>query len=750
MTTYTFQPTTTAQFVDWSDPAVWTGDVVPDGARADVIIPVVTLSGGGTDASFISIASDESYSVHSVSLASNYLTINGDLTVAVDFAIQAGGEIDMGGGTLAAGTLENDGIDIQGDGQVNTTGVLTNDSSIIGTGLTLALGGLVNDGTLEAASGNLTLQVPSGFAEFSDGRLTGGTYAAGYNGNSVSNSNTLYLDVGGVVTTDGATISLDGGGAIDSYDSANSSYVSIESTMGLIAAAGTLSLADQTYDWQTPLTVAGALSLSSASEQDEAVLDATQLTIDPGGIVSGGGTIDSPIANSGVVSAGLLTASAAQSGLDELNIQGPVTGNGTIEIAKEQITGYGLHSQPFYTTATLELGGPDSNNVSFADGTGTLQLDDPSAFRGTITPGGSGDQIILSDVSSASVTGYEYVGSATGGTLTIDAGGTAYTPNFAGDFETSSFSLSAGPQLFTSSAPSLLAVAHGAPVTPATSSNILWRDINGDTALWNSNSSGGFTFQDLGVIPSTWQIEGTGDFNGKGDGVLWRNINGDTALWNSNGSGSFTFQDLGIIPSSWLIEGTGDFNGSGADGVLWQNIDGDTALWSPNGSRGFTFQDLGVIPTSWQIEGTGDFNGGGADGVLWRNSSTGDVALWNSNGSEGFAFQDLGGIPSTWQIEGTGDFNGKGDGVLWRNINGDTALWNSNGSGGFTFQDLGIIPSSWLIEGTGDFNGTGADGVLWRNSSTGDVALWNPNGSGSFTFQDLGVIPSSWQIFKQG
>jgi len=78
----------------------------------------------------------------------------------------------MGGGTLDAGTLENDGNDIQGYGQVTTTGVLTNNSEIDsydGNGLTLTLGGLVNDGTL-IASGNLTVQVPSGSLNFQTGR----------------------------------------------------------------------------------------------------------------------------------------------------------------------------------------------------------------------------------------------------------------------------------------------------------------------------------------------------------------------------------------------------------------------------------------------------------------------------------------------------------------------------------------------------------------------------------------------------
>jgi hypothetical protein len=143
MTTYTFQPTTTNQLVDWSDPTVWIGGVVPDGPSVEVVFPVVTFSGGGTDTSTVSIASHESYSVDSVSLASNSLTIAGDLTVAADFANQAGGGIDvqgsltvaadfanqggiqMGGGTLDAATLENDGDGLGGDGQVTTTGVLT-------------------------------------------------------------------------------------------------------------------------------------------------------------------------------------------------------------------------------------------------------------------------------------------------------------------------------------------------------------------------------------------------------------------------------------------------------------------------------------------------------------------------------------------------------------------------------------------------------------------------------------------------
>jgi hypothetical protein len=277
---------------------------------------------------------------------------------------------------------------------------------------------------------------------------------------------------------------------------------------------------------------------------------------------------------------------------------------------------------------------------------------------------------------------------------------------------------------------------------------ILWQNANGDTVLWNPNGSGGFTPEDLGVVPTSWQIAGTGDFNGAGEaGLLWRNADGDTALWNPNGSGGFVNQDLGVVGNSWQIAGTGAFTGTGEESILWRNANGDTALWNPNGSGGFVNQDLGIIGSSWQIAGTGAFTGTGEDSILWRNAN-GDTELWNPNGSGGFAGEDLGVIGTSWQIAGTGDFSGKGESsILWRNANGDTELWNPNGSGGFAGEDLGVIGTSWQIAGTGDFSGTGQSGILWRNTD-GDTALWNPNGSGGFTSQDLGVVGTSWSVHK--
>ena len=290
-------------------------------------------------------------------------------------------------------------------------------------------------------------------------------------------------------------------------------------------------------------------------------------------------------------------------------------------------------------------------------------------------------------------------------------------------------------------------VTKGSTTPPATISSIFWRNANGDVVVWNANGSGGFAGQDLGIVDPSWQIEGTGDFNGKGEGILWRNADGDVVVWNANGSGGFAGQDLGVVDPSYQIAGTGDFNGSGEDGILWRNANGDVVVWNANGSGGFAGKDLGIVDPSWQIAGTGDFNGKG-EGILWRNAN-GDVVVWDANGSGGFAGQDLGVVDPSYQIAGTGDFNGSGeDGILWRNANGDVVVWNANGSGGFAGKDLGIVDPSWQIAGTGDFNGKG-EGILWRNAN-GDVVVWDANGAGGFAGKDLGVVDPSWQIFKQG
>ena len=102
----------------------------------------------------------------------------------------------------------------------------------------------------------------------------------------------------------------------------------------------------------------------------------------------------------------------------------------------------------------------------------------------------------------------------------------------------------------------------------------------------------------------SWQIAGTGDFTGTGqESIVWRNTNGQTELWNPKGSGGFTYDNLGVVGTSWQIVGTGDYSGGGEDGLLWRNAStGGVELWNPNGSGGFTYDNLGVVSTSWSVQ----------------------------------------------------------------------------------------------------------------------------------------------------
>jgi hypothetical protein len=303
-----------------------------------------------------------------------------------------------------------------------------------------------------------------------------------------------------------------------------------------------------------------------------------------------------------------------------------------------------------------------------------------------------------------------------------------------------------GPRLYDAAIAASQQLDNIAGKTPT----VLWRNANGDVSLWFMSGGSIASSVDFGVIPSSWAIQGTGDFNGDGNSdILWRNANGDVVTWFMNGSTIASSTDLGVIPASWTVQGTGDFNGDGTTDILWRNANGDVVVWFMNAGSIASSADLGVISSDWTIQGAGDFDGDGKTDILWRNAN-GDVVVWFMNGGTIASSADLGVIPSDWSIQRTGDFDGDGKSdILWRNVNGDVVVWFMNAGTIASSADLGVIPSSWTIQGTGDFNGDGKADILWRNSN-GDVVTWLMNGGAISSSTDLGVIPMSWAINATG
>jgi Ca2+-binding RTX toxin-like protein len=222
-------------------------------------------------------------------------------------------------------------------------------------------------------------------------------------------------------------------------------------------------------------------------------------------------------------------------------------------------------------------------------------------------------------------------------------------------------------------------------------SDILWRNDDGSVALWQMDGQTILSQDYLNPYPTvdnSWKIAGTGDFGGdqKSD-ILWRNDNGQMAIWQMDGSKvvSSGLTSISSADLSWKVAGTGDFGGDGKLDILWRKNDGSVALWQMDGTNVLSQNYLNPYPTvdnSWKISGTGDFNGDSKADILWRNDD-GSTSIWLMDGanvlSSGLVPQ-YPTVDNSWKISGTGDFNGDGKSdILWRNTNGSTSVWEMNG-----------------------------------------------------------------------
>ena len=91
--------------------------------------------------------------------------------------------------------------------------------------------------------------------------------------------------------------------------------------------------------------------------------------------------------------------------------------------------------------ATVDLTGPSTATVNFAESTGTLQLDQSASFSGTISGFGGQDQLDLTDIAfgANSTLGYSNNGNNTGGSLVVSDGQHTASIALLGSYMASSF-----------------------------------------------------------------------------------------------------------------------------------------------------------------------------------------------------------------------------------------------------------------------------------------------------------------------
>ena len=143
------------------------------------------------------------------------------------------------------------------------------------------------------------------------------------------------------------------------------------------------------------------------------------------------------------------------------------------------------------------------------------------------------------------------------------------------------------------------------------------------------------------------------DFNGDGQSdILWENSStGQHLALFMNGTSPIGGADLGTVPTSWKIVGSGDFNADGNTDILWENSStGQHVIELLNGTSFSSVADLGTLPTSWHIAGAADFNGDGNADILWEDTGTGDRFIWLMNGTSYSSVADLGIVPTEWDI----------------------------------------------------------------------------------------------------
>jgi hypothetical protein len=767
MATVTFIPKSSTSSANWEDPTIWSGDVVPNDPSVDVVIST-PVSGQPT-----TITAGAAHSIGSLSISNDYLTLTASLTIAHDVNISPGAIIDTHVSMSVGGSLTNNGMDIGSRGSLSVSGLFQNQSLIVGDGLTVTAGSFTNTGQLQASGGDLTVTVaPGGFTNLSGSTLTGGAYTA--RGGSV------YLNVGGLIATDAATINLDGG-MVYSYDDVGHAYISVNSSLHSIAASGTLSLGASQGFSPGDLTVDGSVALSSGSD-----LHSTRLTVDAGGVVSSlGGTIRGPVVDNGTIIAGFSQPQAPRgTGLvtPTLDITGPVSGTGTLEVGFPDVifipaSGGKNSIQP----ASLELGAAVSSNVVFVSNVGILTLDAPSTFSGQISPI-SGDEIFLNGIAFSSVTGFSYSGNSSAGTLAIHTASSELDLGFRGDFETTDFSLAANGStsllLTVNVTPPIIQSNGGGDTATVTipenttavttvvatgHSSVSYGIVGGsDAAKFHIDASTGvLSF----VAPPDFETPLDLDHNnsyivqvsasdrGVSDTqtitVSITDVNDTVPPAPTPPTLHWTRSvDVGPHPAGWLPAGIGDFNGDATSDLAWYNASTNGIdIWKLSNGQWAGSSDLGSHPAGYQPAGFGDFNHDGTSDVLWFNPTTRDVDVWKLSNGQWAGNVGIGSHPAGWLPSGVGDFNGDGTSdVLWYNASTrDADIWKITNGQWAGSVDNGTHPAGYQPSLTGDFNGDGTSDIAWYNPTTGDVDIWmisNAQWAGSV---DPGAHPAGWQ-----
>ena len=402
-----------------------------------------TISGAGTIGdSYLTLVNQGTINANNKSLALVINTGSNTITNSGTLEGSSTGGLDIESDVSNSKTIEALGT----NAKVVIEGAITN----MATGLILASGSganvdlegaTVSGGTLKTSGKNAVIETVGGSAN----ELDGGTISSGSTveinvgttltlTGTVINSGALLvnggtLDVDGILT--GGTVNIGGAGKTEITQASSENVAFLANSIGQL-------LLDQ------PTSYTGQISGFGAN---------TSQSIDLSNLDFAAGVQVSYAANNGANTSGVLTVTDGTN-TDQLNLTGTYTlanfdvasdGNGGTLLSDPKV----VRQRPFSAAASiassevLDINTPDRGRVTFAGSTGTLWLDQPSTFTGTVSGFKGQDVIDLPGIEFGADTtlGYSANTKQTGGTLSVTDG--VHSANIAllGSYMASTFVL---------------------------------------------------------------------------------------------------------------------------------------------------------------------------------------------------------------------------------------------------------------------------------------------------------------------
>jgi hypothetical protein len=407
---------------------------------------LTTIASGGT----LAILGNRSYSTSNAITDSGVLQITGTTTLTATSVTVASGGLFLGSGTVASGIANSSTVEVDG-GQLYLKGGVT------GTGALLdALGNMFLFGTNSGRAVTV-----GGIVSLTAAKLTATSVTIAIRGDLTGNGT-----VTAPVTNNGEIVAA--GGTLD--------------VVGAISGVGTLWTRAATLEL-SGTTAAGTVTDSGTLDVNGITLTASSVTVASAGHLIGAGTVAAAVTNSGTI----------ESTTSLLDVTGAVTGTGTLKID---------------AGTTLEVGRTvaSSQTAVFASTTGTLSLDQPLNFAGSITDFTGSDQIYLG---GQTITGFGGYNTATH-VLTVLGTGNATIAQltFNGSYTLGNFSVS-NNGLYVLDPPVTAATTGGSSTLAFISAAAGNQVIAMPAAGLGLDDIGGFSLTNGDVLDFTAALKGT-------------------------------------------------------------------------------------------------------------------------------------------------------------------------------------------------------------------------------------------------